>query len=71
MGPETFQGWEELTRINFIAPFFVIKAFTALLIKGAESRPDGMSSIINVSSIASKDKGHITTNSVRKQDRFS
>lgn len=50
--PESFDGWEDVMRCNVVAPFFVTKAFIPLLTKGAASRENGSSSIINISSIA-------------------
>ncbi|KAK0475184.1 short-chain dehydrogenase [Armillaria novae-zelandiae] len=52
--PETVQNWTDIFALNTIAPFFIIRAFQSLLIKGASSRPQGTSSVINVSSIAAK-----------------
>ncbi|KAK0502031.1 short-chain dehydrogenase [Armillaria luteobubalina] len=52
--PETIQNWADLFRLNTIAPFFIVRAFQALLVKGASSRPQGMSSVINISSVAAK-----------------
>ncbi|KAK0197854.1 hypothetical protein F5146DRAFT_1130768 [Armillaria mellea] len=52
--PETVQAWTDLFALNTIAPFFVVRAFQSLLVKGARSRQGGMSSVINVSSIAAK-----------------
>ncbi|KAK0232617.1 short-chain dehydrogenase [Armillaria fumosa] len=51
---ETVQNWEDIFALNTIAPFFVIRAFQSLLIKGAHSRPQGTSSVINISSAAAK-----------------
>ncbi|KAK0439017.1 hypothetical protein EV421DRAFT_1738199, partial [Armillaria borealis] len=45
--PETVQTWTDLFALNTIAPFFVVRAFQSLLIKGARSRPQGTSSVIN------------------------
>ncbi|PBK89318.1 NAD(P)-binding protein [Armillaria gallica] len=50
--PEIVQTWTDLFALNTIAPFFVVRAFQSLLIKGARSRPQGTSSVINVSSVA-------------------
>ncbi|KAK0475194.1 short-chain dehydrogenase [Armillaria novae-zelandiae] len=50
--PEAVQNWTEIFALNTIAPFFVIRAFQSLLIKGAHSRPQGTSSVINTSSVA-------------------
>ncbi|KAK0440704.1 short-chain dehydrogenase [Armillaria borealis] len=52
--PETVQNWADIFALNTIAPFFVVRAFQSLLIKGAHSRPQGTSSIINISSVAAK-----------------
>ncbi|PBK64228.1 NAD(P)-binding protein [Armillaria solidipes] len=52
--PETVQNWADIFALNTIAPFFVIRAFQSLLIKGAHSRPQGTSSVINISSVAAK-----------------
>ncbi|KAK0199309.1 hypothetical protein DFS33DRAFT_1268744 [Desarmillaria ectypa] len=52
--PETVQNWMDIFALNTIAPFFVIRAFQSLLIKGAHSRPQGTSSVINISSVAAK-----------------
>ncbi|KAK0197847.1 short-chain dehydrogenase [Armillaria mellea] len=49
--PETVQNWADIFALNTIAPFFVIRAFQSLLIKGAHSRPQGTSSVINISSV--------------------
>ncbi|KAK0506703.1 short-chain dehydrogenase [Armillaria luteobubalina] len=52
--PETVQNWADLFSLNTIAPFFVVRAFQSLLVKGASSRPQGTSSIINITSVAAK-----------------
>ncbi|KAK0245109.1 short-chain dehydrogenase [Armillaria nabsnona] len=49
---ETVQNWAEIFALNTIAPFFVVRAFQSLLIKGAHSRPQGTSRVINISSVA-------------------
>ncbi|KAK0446578.1 short-chain dehydrogenase [Desarmillaria tabescens] len=49
--PETVQNWLDIFALNTIAPFFVVRAFQSLLIKGAHSRPQGTSSVINISSV--------------------
>ncbi|KAK0506730.1 hypothetical protein EDD18DRAFT_1097975 [Armillaria luteobubalina] len=49
--PETLQNWMDIFALNTIAPFFVVRAFQSLLIKGAHSRPQGTSSVINISSV--------------------
>ncbi|SJL18976.1 related to dehydrogenases with different specificities (related to short-chain alcohol dehydrogenases) [Armillaria ostoyae] len=48
------QTWTDLFALNTIAPFFVVRAFQSLLIKGARSRPQGTSSVINVSSVGAQ-----------------
>ncbi|KAK0197834.1 hypothetical protein F5146DRAFT_1156794 [Armillaria mellea] len=50
--PETAQDWTDIFALNTIAPFFVVRAFQSLLIEGAHSRPQGTSSVINISSVA-------------------
>ncbi|KAK0232627.1 short-chain dehydrogenase [Armillaria fumosa] len=50
--PEAVQNWTDMFALNTIAPFFVVRAFQSLLIKGAHSRPHGTSSVINISSVA-------------------
>ena len=55
--PETAQNWADIFALNTIAPFFVVHAFQPLLIKGAHSRPQGTSSVINISSAAAKLNG--------------
>ncbi|PBK64202.1 short-chain dehydrogenase [Armillaria solidipes] len=55
--PETAQNWADIFALNTIAPFFVVRAFQSLLIKGAHSRPQGTSSVINISSVAAKLNG--------------
>ncbi|KAK0245145.1 hypothetical protein EDD85DRAFT_7193 [Armillaria nabsnona] len=52
--PETVQNWADIFALNSIAPFFVVRAFQSLLIKGAHSRPQGTSSVINISSAEAK-----------------
>ncbi|PBK89403.1 NAD(P)-binding protein [Armillaria gallica] len=52
--PETVQNWADIFSINTIAPFFVVRAFQSLLIKGAHSRPQGTSSVINISSVSAE-----------------
>ncbi|KAK0442261.1 uncharacterized protein EV420DRAFT_1079361 [Desarmillaria tabescens] len=52
--PETVQNWMDIFAVNTIAPFFVVRAFQSLLIKGAHSRPQGTSSVINISSSGAK-----------------
>ncbi|PBK72073.1 NAD(P)-binding protein [Armillaria solidipes] len=53
LGPAIRQA-VDLFALNTIAPFFVIRAFQSLLMKGASSRPQGTSSVINISSVAAK-----------------
>ncbi|KAK0446573.1 short-chain dehydrogenase, partial [Desarmillaria tabescens] len=55
--PETVQNWADIFVLNTIAPFFVVRAFQTLLISGAPTRPQGTSSVINISSIAAKLNG--------------
>ncbi|PBK89417.1 NAD(P)-binding protein [Armillaria gallica] len=52
--PETVQNWVDIFALNTIAPFFIIRTFQSLLLKGAHSRPQGTSSVINISSVAAK-----------------
>ncbi|KAK0475175.1 hypothetical protein IW261DRAFT_1568091 [Armillaria novae-zelandiae] len=52
--PENVQNWNDIFALNTIAPFFIVRAFQSLLVKGASSRPQGTSSVINVSSVAAK-----------------
>ncbi|PBK89335.1 NAD(P)-binding protein [Armillaria gallica] len=52
--PEMAQNWADIFALNSIAPFFVVRAFQSLLIKGAHSRPQGTSSVINISSGSAK-----------------
>ncbi|KIY68978.1 NAD(P)-binding protein [Cylindrobasidium torrendii FP15055 ss-10] len=49
--PEAFDDWVALFKLNTIAPFFLIKAFTPLLLKGAAEH-QGTANIINISSTA-------------------
>ncbi|KAK0442248.1 short-chain dehydrogenase [Desarmillaria tabescens] len=51
---ETVQNWMDIFALNTIGPFFVVRAFQSLLVKGAHSRPQGMSSVINISSATAK-----------------
>ncbi|SJL11698.1 uncharacterized protein ARMOST_15105 [Armillaria ostoyae] len=46
--PETVQTWTDIFALNTIAPFFIVRAFQSLLIKGAQSRHEGTASVINV-----------------------
>ncbi|PBK64206.1 NAD(P)-binding protein [Armillaria solidipes] len=50
--PETVQNWADIFSLNTIAPFFVVRVFQSLLIEGAQSRPQGTSSVINISSVS-------------------
>ncbi|PBK64189.1 hypothetical protein ARMSODRAFT_893227, partial [Armillaria solidipes] len=52
--PETAQNWADIFALNTIVPFFVVRAFRSPLIKGAHSRPQCTSSVINISSAAAK-----------------
>ncbi|KAK0446590.1 short-chain dehydrogenase [Desarmillaria tabescens] len=52
--PETLQNWADIFALNTIAPFFVVRAFQSLLVRGAHSRPQGTSSVINISSGVAK-----------------
>ncbi|KAK0475169.1 hypothetical protein IW261DRAFT_507672 [Armillaria novae-zelandiae] len=52
--PETVQTWTDVFALNTIAPFFVVRAFQSLLVKGALSRTRGTASVINVSSVAAQ-----------------
>ncbi|KAF8912451.1 hypothetical protein CPB85DRAFT_1413073 [Mucidula mucida] len=55
-GPETMDNWVDVFKVNTIAPFFIIKAFKDLLLKGAAADA-GSSAIINISScVASMNK---------------
>ncbi|KAK0232651.1 hypothetical protein IW262DRAFT_1257720, partial [Armillaria fumosa] len=49
--PESMQTWTDLFTLNTIAPFFVVRAFQPLLVKGARSRRGGTASVINISSV--------------------
>lgn len=49
---EAVQNWTDMFALNTIGPFFVVRAFQSLLIKGAHSHPQGTSSVINISSVA-------------------
>ncbi|KAK0438965.1 short-chain dehydrogenase [Armillaria borealis] len=62
--PETVQNWADLFRLNTIAPFFIIRAFQSLLVKGASSHPQGTSSVINISSVAAKSNTSVSMVSV-------
>ncbi len=46
--PETIQNWADIFALNMIAPFFVVRAFQSLLVKGARSRLQGTASVINI-----------------------
>ncbi|KAK0475172.1 hypothetical protein IW261DRAFT_507769 [Armillaria novae-zelandiae] len=52
--PETAETWTDVFAVNTIAPFFVVRAFQSLLVKGARSRHEGTSSVINVSSVGAQ-----------------
>ncbi|PBK95113.1 hypothetical protein ARMGADRAFT_1144797, partial [Armillaria gallica] len=52
--PQTVQKRADLFALNTIALFFIIRAIQSLLVKGASSRPQGMSSVINISSVVAK-----------------
>ncbi|KAK0197874.1 hypothetical protein F5146DRAFT_1130798 [Armillaria mellea] len=63
--PETIQTWTDIFALNTIAPFFVVRAFQSLLVKGARSRPQSTSNVINVSSESAKmNAGTLTLTSV-------
>lgn len=62
--PETFQGWEDMLRLNLIAPFFVIKAFIPLLTQGAKSRMEGTSAVINITSVSATSRTVVDFSSV-------
>ncbi|KAJ7599247.1 short-chain dehydrogenase [Mycena floridula] len=53
---ETYQEWQDVLSTNTIGPFFVTTGFLGLLEKGAQSRPGQTSSVINISSGASRTK---------------
>ncbi|KAK0438986.1 hypothetical protein EV421DRAFT_1969302 [Armillaria borealis] len=44
---ETVQTWTDIFALNTIAPFFIVRAFQSLLVKGARSRHEGTASVIN------------------------
>ncbi|KAF8888504.1 NAD(P)-binding protein [Mucidula mucida] len=48
---ETFKGWTDVFDINTSAPFFMVRAFSDLLVKGAEAR-NSTASVINIGSVA-------------------
>ncbi|KAF8888510.1 hypothetical protein CPB85DRAFT_281293 [Mucidula mucida] len=48
---ETFKGWNDVFDINTSAPFFMVRAFSDLLVKGAEAR-NSTASVINIGSVA-------------------
>jgi len=62
---ESFEGWHSIFKLNTFAPFFVTSAFLELLEKGARSRVDGTSSVINITSVAATMKSILPNNSVR------
>ena len=65
MEPEAMSDWVDLFKLNTIAPFFIIRAFTKLLVKGAEVRgPGATSSVINISSAAATMKFGVSGNAV-------
>ncbi|KAF8913641.1 hypothetical protein CPB85DRAFT_1219276 [Mucidula mucida] len=59
--PEYREAWLDVFNLNTIAPFFVTRAFTTLLTKGAQSRCKGAtSSVTNISSCASAIQSQLT-----------
>ncbi len=48
---ETFAGWHDVFGINAFAAFFVVRAFSELLVKGAEAR-GSTACVINVGSVS-------------------
>lgn len=65
MEPEVMADWMDLFKLNTIAPFFIIRAFTKLLVKGAEVRGLGAtSSVINISSPAGSMKSVVSSSTV-------
>ncbi|KAF8871598.1 hypothetical protein CPB85DRAFT_1261157 [Mucidula mucida] len=48
---ETFKGWDDVFSINTFAAFFMVRAFSDLLVKGAEAR-NSTASVINIGSVA-------------------
>ncbi|KAK0506698.1 hypothetical protein EDD18DRAFT_42111 [Armillaria luteobubalina] len=51
---ETLQTWTDVFALNTIAPFFIVRAFQSLLVRGAQSRTRGTASVINVSSVSAQ-----------------
>lgn len=65
MEPESANDWVDMFKLNTIAPFFIIRAFKDLLVKGAEARgPGATSSVINISSTAAIIKSAVWSSSV-------
>lgn len=64
MNVESVVGWEEVFKVNAIAPFFVVREFSKLLIAAAEQR-NATASVINVSSSAANLNATVVGNSVR------
>ena len=62
---ESFEGWHSIFKLNTFAPFFVTSSFLELLEKGARSRIDSTSSVINISSVSATMKSIVVYNSVR------
>ncbi|KAF9020656.1 NAD(P)-binding protein [Hymenopellis radicata] len=59
--PEYREAWVDVFNLNTIAPFFVTRAFTSLLTKGAQSRGKGAtSSVINISSCGAVIRSQLT-----------
>lgn len=64
MEPEVMADWVDLFTLNTIAPYFIIRAFKGLLVKGAEARgPGSTSSVINISSAAASTT-HVLANNI-------
>ncbi len=57
------RDWVELFTLNTVAPFFVVKAFTDLLVNGAGK--DHTSCVINISAGAARLLGSNSITSVR------
>ena len=56
--------WIDLFKLNTIAPYFIIRAFKSLLVKGADARGPGATSIvINISSAAASTT-HVLANNI-------
>ncbi|KAF8919334.1 hypothetical protein CPB85DRAFT_1278606 [Mucidula mucida] len=62
MNVESVVGWEEVFKVNAIAPFFVVREFSKLLIAAAEQR-NATASVINVSSSAANLNATVVGNS--------